>query len=184
MMRLAFIFAKAMYPSIRHVEFMDTSGYHDVEAGFNVTLSDKEFFFTGKTWYQQVLEEFNLRPKFQQDQHHLEHIDHVMRSFPSIEDARRLSARHFKISKRKTIQENLMQLQSKYGSRAIECMYIFQRQYRLATLHGISWIGSMDSPNPFGVPFHYAPMKRPTASELKAKWGGQVDHEPMRNNVM
>jgi hypothetical protein len=183
-MQLSLVFAKMLYPHISKIELQDTSGYHDHELGYNVNLSDKDFFFTGKTWYERHLLKINLIPQCKRDKIRVDELRQFLDSYPSNQDQKDLRARHINVSKRKTFLENLIHLKLKKGNPAVEYMFIFQRDFKIPTLHGITWIGSMNSMNPFDIPLDAQRMKRPREEDVKAMWGGKTHEEAqIRNNL-
>jgi hypothetical protein len=175
MMHLALMLAKHLFPSYKKVELMDTSGYHDVVAGFNVNLADKDFFFSGSTWYQKHLGALNLKPLLEKNVNYIQELKRFLETHPSSDDATVLRRDYdLKLSKSKNYFENLQILKTKLGGAAIPFMFALQNHFHLMSLYGMVWIGSMDTPNPFDIPFQCEQIKRPRKRDLKAQWGGQI----------
>lgn len=178
MMHLALVLAKHLFPSYKKVELMDTSGYHDAVAGFNVNLADKDFFFSGTTWYQKHLGALNLKPLLEKNVNYLQDLKHFLQTHPSSDDVTVLRRDHnLKLSKSKTYFENLHIVKNKL----VPSIFALQNHFHLMSLYGLVWIGSMDTPNPFDIPFQCEPI--PKKRDLKAQWGGQIKlHQS--NNVI
>jgi len=174
MLKLAIVFAKSLFPHISRIEFEDTSGYTDMDAGFNVHLSDKSFYSTGHTWYQEHLSEIGLKPKRSQDRQYLQTYVNLLNAYPSEKDIRSLRNMGFHLSKRKTILENLNLSQNFY-----RLVFALQSHYHLRSLYGWMWSGKIRTMNPFHIEYLCHPYTKPLATALKAKWGGRPsDHLP------
>ena len=183
MMKLALILAKTLFPLFKKIELQDTSGYHDSEAGFNVVLSDRQLFFTGATWYSEHLKILHLAPASEDDRNHLSMCLALLASYPSDEDKKSLKKKGFNVSTRLTILENLIKQKEKIGGKAYLDVRTTMRHYKLPSLEGITWIGKMLEPNPFGISFEFEKIAQP--SDVKAQWGGWLErkNEHLMNNV-
>jgi len=166
MLRAALKFAHSIWPQCKKLSMTDDSGFTDAATGVHVNLADRNMFKYGKTWYQSIVPELNLKPcsKYRSIVASiLEVVDKVPKSkdrlFLGMDNKE--SVNTFITSKNDDISE-----QNKRILKVMAC-------YGIPSLFGSEWTGRISHSTFANLDINIKRIEKP--KNLKAQWGGISD---------
>ncbi len=166
MLKAALKLAHFIWPQCKKLSMTDDSGFTDTKTGVHVNLADRSMLKYGKTWYQSILPELNLKPCSKYSVYAasiLKVVDIVPRSkdrlFLGMDNKE--SVRAFISSKNDDLVE-----QNKRILKVMAC-------YAIPSLFGSEWTGRISSSAFINMGIEIKKIAKP--GNLKAQWGGIGD---------